>query len=207
MDKHASVKEKLKMRPVSEVYNCRANMNKFCRPIGYESAVNLENTFNTEKIKKAIEKARKSKNPPPASKMSEVLGKCAKRKWGTDTRFQPRFIELGMKIVKINFIKISIDFCATTDYEMLVYVFSEIDMVNELCLFSDKCSNKDYEKMEAEFDKDLSHRRGSFRFGLSKFIVKGENKGDEKAVEEANDKASDSDEDGKEQVNTETIIS
>jgi uncharacterized protein (UPF0210 family) len=90
---------------------------------------------------------------------------------------------------------------------MLVYVFSEIDMVNELCLFSDKCSNKDYEKMEAEFDKDLSHRRGSFRFGLSKFIVKGENKGDEKAVEEANDKASDSDEDGKEQVNTETIIS
>ena len=173
MDKHEAAKEKTKMRPVSAVYNCRANLNKFCRPIGYESAVNLENTFNMEKVKKAIEKAKKAKNPPVSTKMSEQFYKCAKRKWGSDTRFQSRFVELAQKVVKINIIKCSIDFVSSTDFEMMSIVFSEIDMVNEITVFSDKCTNKDYEKMEAEFDRDLSHRRGSYRFGLNKFIQKG----------------------------------
>jgi len=59
---------------------------------------------------------------------------------------------------------------------MISTIFSEIDMVNEITLFSDKCTDKDYVKMELEFARDLEHRRGSYRFPLSKFIVKGDNK-------------------------------
>lgn len=199
---------------MSEVYNCRANLNKFCRPVGYESAVNLENIFNVEKVKKAMEKAKKAKNPPVGAKMSETLAKCAKRKWGADTRFQTRFIELAMKVVKMSIVKTSIDFVSSTDYDMMAIVFSEIDMVNEITLFSDKCTNKDYEKMEAEFNRDLEHRRGSYRFGLSKFIVKGEGGKDDKsgagdagAEECPQSEKDEKDEDKSDAMNTETIVS
>ena len=73
-----SPREKIKMRPVSEVYNCRANIGKFCRPIGYESAVNLEKIFNIEKVKRAIQKAKKAKKPTiEGGKMSDKLAKLA----------------------------------------------------------------------------------------------------------------------------------
>ena len=53
---------------------------------------------------------------------------------------------------------------------MMGIVFTEVDIVNEVTIFSDKCTNKDYDKMLVEFDKDLKTRRGSYRWGLSKFV-------------------------------------
>ena len=47
------------------------------------------------------------------------------------------------------------DWCNSNDTELLKQLISELDMVNEVTLFSDKLSNKDVEKMEKDYAKEL----------------------------------------------------
>jgi hypothetical protein len=52
---------------------------------------------------------------------------------------------------------------------MMLHVLSEVDIINEFLVFSDRCSNKDYEKCVDEFERDLKTKRFKHRFGLKKF--------------------------------------
>jgi len=47
---------------------------------------------------KAQIKAKKKKLIAPPTKMSEELYKIARRKFGTDTRLQPKFVDLALKV-------------------------------------------------------------------------------------------------------------
>jgi len=90
----------------------------------------------------------------------------------------------------------------SNDYEMIMHVFSEVDIVNEITLFSDKCSNKDYDKLESEFAKELETGRYVYKAHLSKFV-----QNPEKTRGDAPEAAAGSGEDSKNEVATETTVS
>ena len=54
-------------------------------------------------------------------------------------RMAEKFTEIGNKIVKSTDLQISLDFVPTSDFEMSGTVLSEIDMVERILFFSDKC--------------------------------------------------------------------
>lgn len=71
---------------------------------------------------------------------------------------------------------------------MLNHTLTELGFIFDITLFSDKCTFKEYEKLEAEFDKDLHSKRGKYRFDLSKFVDSHEkNKDAENGAEEESD--------------------
>lgn len=62
---------KRKNRPVLETYNCRQNLNKFCIPIGLDSAMNLDENFARERRVKAALKASKARQQTVGKKITE----------------------------------------------------------------------------------------------------------------------------------------
>ena len=53
---------------------------------------------------------------------------------------------------------------------MFTKVFGELDYLKQISLFSDKCTPKDTEKMEQEYQKDLDARRCTTKARLNKFL-------------------------------------
>lgn len=84
---------------------------------------------------------------------------------------------------------------------MITHVMGEVDFVNEVTIFSDKCTNKDFEKLEQEFAKDLTTTRYRTKAMLSKFIQNGPGSRGGDADE------SDDDDPKKQELNTETTVS
>ena len=84
---------------------------------------------------------------------------------------------------------------------MIMHVLGEVDFINEFTLFSDKCTNKDFEKLEQEFQKDLEITRYRSKANLSKFVQNGPGS-------RSQEDAPSDDEDGKKsEINTETTVS
>jgi hypothetical protein len=52
--------------------------------------------------------------------------------------------------------KCSLEWLNSNDYEMMATVFGEIDMVNDIMIFSDRCTPKEIQKLDEEFKKELS---------------------------------------------------
>lgn len=52
-------------------------------------------------------------------------------------------MEVGIRIVKTDQIKMSLDYLQSNDYEMASNVFGANDLVKEVVIFSDKCGNKE----------------------------------------------------------------
>lgn len=50
-----------------------------------------------------------------------------------------------------NTIKTSLDWVQSNDLEMMGIVLSELDIVNDITMFSDKLGPRDMEKMDVEF--------------------------------------------------------
>lgn len=98
MQRAQSAATKRKNRPVLETYNSRQNQNKFCIPIGLDSATNLDETFARERRMKAAIKAQKARHQTVGKKITDQLNACARRKWGTDTRFQGKFVDLAHRV-------------------------------------------------------------------------------------------------------------
>ena len=71
------------------------------------------------------------------------MQECAKKRFGNDTRLINRFVEVGIRIVKTDQIKMSLDYLQSNDYEMASNVFGANDLVKEVIIFSDKCGNKE----------------------------------------------------------------
>jgi hypothetical protein len=82
--------------------------------------------------------------------------------------------------VKTDIIKASVDWLNSNDYEMMQNVFAEVDMVNEIMVFSDKCTLRELQKLEDEFDKDLKKLRYKTRINIWKFIKDENSKPGEK---------------------------
>jgi len=82
--------------------------------------------------------------------------------------------------VKTDVIKTSVDWLNSNDYEMMQYVFAEVDMVNEIMVFSDKCTLRELQKLDDEFEKDLKKLRYKFRNPIWKFIKDENSKPGEK---------------------------
>lgn len=105
--------------------------------------------------------------------------------------------------VKLGQIKTSIDWVSSNDYETVSNVFAEINFVKEVVLWSDKCSLKDLQKMEADYNRDLIKSRFTTKACVNNYIKDTgklpENEDEED--EEGADKPKES------EINTESIIS
>jgi len=53
---------------------------------------------------------------------------------------------------------------------MISTVFSELDFIKQLILFSDKCSLKEVEKMEADYERDLINSRFTTKSRLNRYL-------------------------------------
>lgn len=60
-------------------------------------------------------------------------------------------MDLGVRLVKTGSVKQSIDWVTQVDVEMLSSVFSELDFVKQICLWSDKCGLNEISKLEEDF--------------------------------------------------------
>lgn len=78
------------------------------------------------------------------------------------------------------------------DMERVSQIFSEVDFVKQIVLFSDKCSLKEVEKMQDDFKKDLLNSKTT-RVALGRYL-----KNTEKTL--AKDEQEETPEDNKSQV-------
>ena len=76
--------------------------------------------------------------------------------------------------------------------ERVSQIFAECDIIKQIVLFSDKCSLKEVEKMEEDFEKDLKTAKTT-RIALGKYL-----KNTEKLLEK-NDKDETANEDNQSQ--------
>ena len=72
-----------------------------------------------------------------------------------DERFRPKFIELAQRLFKTGSCKQSLDWVGQSDYEQLAHVMGECDLVSVIHLLSDKCGEKELEKLASDYEKDL----------------------------------------------------
>jgi len=90
----------------------------------------------------------------------------------------------------------------SNDYETVSQVFAEINFIKEVILFSDRCSNKDLEKMETDYNTDLVKSRYSSKATVAKYIKQEVTKDDKKDTDKEKDEKPKESE-----ISTETIIS
>lgn len=105
--------------------------------------------------------------------------------------------------VKLGQIKTSIDWVSSNDYETVSNVFAEINFVKEVVLWSDKCSLKDLQKMEADYNRDLVKSRFTTKANINNYI-KETGKLPENEEEEEDEEAEKTKES---EINTEATIS
>ena len=79
------------------------------------------------------------------------MSALASQKFGNDDRYKSKFVDLGVRLVKVGSIKQSIDWVTLTDVEMLSNVFGELDFVKQICLWSDKCGVNEVAKLEEDY--------------------------------------------------------
>ena len=72
--------------------------------------------------------------------------------------------------MKLDQIKTSIDWVTSNDYETVSNIFAEMNFVKEVILYSDKCSLKDLEKMEGDYNKDLEKSRFCSKATIGRYI-------------------------------------
>lgn len=89
--------------------------------------------------------------------------------------------------VKADLIRISLDFLQSNDYEAMSDVIGELDFITEISLFSDKCSGRELQKMNEDFNKELKRNRGKTRVNIWKYIKDTES-GNPAAEEESSSK-------------------
>jgi hypothetical protein len=73
--------------------------------------------------------------------------------------------------------KLSLDYLQSNDFEMVTNVLAGIDMVKEMLIFSDKCSQRELQKTADEFAKDLKKMRYKTRVSVWKYIKDPDAKG------------------------------
>lgn len=73
-----------------------------------------------------------------------------------ESRHIQKFVDLAVRVVKQDVIKISLDFLASNDFEYIYWVFENIDFLTEIELYSDKCGIREMMKLEDDFKKDIS---------------------------------------------------
>jgi len=99
-----------------------------------------------------------------------MLIDCAKKRFPTDPRQHGKFTEIAQRIVKGDQIKMSIDYLQSNDFEIATNVLGGIDMVKDFFLFSDKCTARELQKCQDEFNKDLKKLRYKTRVNIWKYI-------------------------------------
>lgn len=70
--------------------------------------------------------------------------------------------------------KQSIDWLSSNELEMASTVFAELNFVQSIVLFSDKCSPGEIQKMETEFALELEKNKLHTHIKLSKYLKAGE---------------------------------
>ena len=95
----------------------------------------------------------------------------------------------------------SLDYLQSNDFEMATHVLGGIDMVKDFFLFSDKCTARELQKTEDEFQKDLKKLRYKTRVSIWKYIKDDQSKNKEDGDSE------DADGPGKETANYENTVS
>ncbi len=76
--------------------------------------------------------------------------------------------------MKTGSVKQSIDWLSSNEIEMASTVFSELNFVQSIILFSDKCSPAEIQKMESEFSLELGKKKPHMHFKLSKYLKASE---------------------------------
>lgn len=79
--------------------------------------------------------------------------------------------------VKGDQVKLSLDYLQSNDFEMAFNVLGGIDMVKDFFLFSDKCTGRELQKTDDEFQKDLKKLRYKSRISIWKYIKDVDTKG------------------------------
>ena len=111
-----------------------------------------------------------------------------------ETNFQNR--------VKLGQIRTSIDWVSSNDYETVSNVFAEINFVKEVVLWSDKCSLKDLQKMETDYNRDLVKSRYTTKASINNYI-----KDTGKLPEKEDEEDEDAEKPKETEINTEATIS
>lgn len=71
--------------------------------------------------------------------------------------------------------KQSIDWVSAQDLDQVSTVFAEMNFLKQIVLFSDKCSLKELDKMQEDFERDLLHSRTT-KCALGKYLKNTEKK-------------------------------
>ena len=106
-----------------------------------------------------------------------MLVECAKKRFPTDPRQHGKFTDIATRIVKGDQIKLSLDYLQSNDFEMAMNVLAGVDMVKDIFIFSDKCTGRELQKTQDEFNKDLKKLRGKTRVSIWKYIKDPDAKG------------------------------
>lgn len=108
-----------------------------------------------------------------------------------------KFVDVAVKILKTGSIRQSLDWVPNKDYAMLGAVFAECRFLKQISLMSDKCQEQDFNKLDADFEKDLAICAPETKINLQKYL-----KASERSQEEGDDKKK-----GESKNNTESSIS
>lgn len=107
--------------------------------------------------------------------MHKILQECAKKKYPHDTRMVTKFADVATRMVKGDAIKMSLDYLQSNDYEMAASVLGAVDMVKEMVLFSDKCTLREIQKCQEEFEKEIKKTRQKCKVSIWKYIKDSDN--------------------------------
>lgn len=72
--------------------------------------------------------------------------------------------------MKQDVIKNSIDFLAANDMEYANYAFEHLTFVTQIDLYSDKCGQRELDKLEQDFNKDMDRGHKKTKANLWKYI-------------------------------------
>ena len=104
------------------------------------------------------------------------MSALASQKFGNDDRYKSKFVDLGVRLVKVGSIKQSIDWVTLTDVEMLSNVFGELDFVKQICLWSDKCGVNEVAKLEEDYKTELRSKKQTSKINLLRYLKGGTKK-------------------------------
>jgi len=85
------------LKTVGEIYGASKNAAKFCLPLGFTSARELEVVVQKEKEHKEEQKKKKKSQKPQlnSKQIHKILVECAKKRFPTDPRQHGKFTEIA----------------------------------------------------------------------------------------------------------------
>lgn len=169
-------KEKIVYPSVAQQFASPTAKNKFSIPITLDAAACLEKQFKIAQDCKRLNSSKKisaEKQLKQTKATSTKIHEIAHRRFDQD-RTRCKFVDVAVKILKTGSIRQSLDWVPNKDYSMLAAVFAECTFIKQISLMSDKCQEQDFNKLDADYEKDLAICAPETKFRLQKYLKASE---------------------------------